>query len=926
MSGKILARMSALSLAVMLAACGGDDGSTPIVNVNTDTKDPIQNTDDSATDGNSTDGNSSDNTGGTDNSGSDGNNGDTNTPVEQPVYRLGYLTDITDPTTFVEGQILATPANPRIGNEPARLQVAVLKEATDELALNPENSVTFFSACASSSWASFTPTTVNLDTGIGYAEYTPNEQCAGQDVLYARINDDFSKLAKLVITNQPSSGSTPPSTYKVGSFDNTGTFQEGVLDATNPILTSASNGSNSTDIKLAIVDSSDAIVIDSGLNVDFTSMCLDAGRATIDTTGNTTSGQLLATYTAEGPSGECVGSDSVFALVGTDNQLRASVELTISENNLAIGSFNSADLFTPSLSSSKSALDYNTEAEPSTEIRSVIGNIDTSGNFTPLVGTETKIDFFSTCLDSGLSSIDSTGSTNSGELISTYRAQGCVGTDTIYARIAGTNIYANTSVDILPKNEQVLLLGSFDTGVFNEGQIGKSRTTDLPVGAQTRLYLSLVDSSDQTTRLSGQPLSVQLSSTCEGVDGSASPLAAANLSLHTGYAELIYTAQSCGLVDVDTVTATLTGADGLSATASTTINLDKDPVAHSLTAGQPAPNSIAPGDYDGTYEGRTSTSFIQFTLKNKDGNGTNLANKTITFRLDDPAVSGITLTPASAQTNENGIATVTVKAENGAPNSVFRVIATHENLETYSAPIAVNSRLPFEPNFSLGATNLAPDSWGKSGVTVELSVRAADEEGNRLRGNTVVNFRTGGPGQGTINPDCVLDNEGRCPVTWESLNINAKFAEITAYTHGLKADGTTGEISSTVRMLMSRSEGLQVELLPAQTPYNGGEICARVWTTSPTDGTNIVPPAGTTIEFAVEPANGAFVPESSNTQTVSVSGGNMDSSGFIGCTFFAPEEPFTESMTMTVVATTPEQAGFDNNTANDRLTIQPPTP
>src|SRR5690554_6690452 len=357
MSGKILARMSALSLAVMLAACGGDDGSTPIVNVNTDSKDPTQNTGDSTTDGSS-----SDNTGETDNSGSDSNGGDTNTPVEQPVYRLGYLTDITDPTTFVEGEILATPASPRIGNEPAKLQVAVLKETADELALTPENSVTFFSACASASWASFSPTTVNLDTGIGYAEYTPNEQCAGKDVLYARINDDFSNLAKLVITNQPSSGSIPPSTYKVGSFDNTDTFQEGVLDATNPILTNASGGSNSTDIKLAIVDSSDAIVIGSGLNVDFTSMCLDAGRATIDTTGNTTNGQLLATYTAEGPSGECVGSDSVFALVGNDNQLRASVELTITEKNLAIGSFDSAGLFTPSLSSSRTTLDYNTEA------------------------------------------------------------------------------------------------------------------------------------------------------------------------------------------------------------------------------------------------------------------------------------------------------------------------------------------------------------------------------------------------------------------------------------------------------------------------------------------------------------------------------------------------------------------------------------
>lgn len=901
MSGKFLARASALSLAVFLAACGGDDSSTPLVPIDDSDKDSTPIVD----------------------GGEDG--GDENPSEDEPAYRIGYLTNITDPTTFVEGEILATPANPTIGNEPAKLQVAILRESSDELVLNPENTVTLFSACASSGWASFAPENVSLDTGIGYSEYTPNELCTGQDVLYARINDDFTNLAKVTLTNQASSGSTPPSSYRVGSFDSTNTFQDGILDATSPVLTNASDSSNTTDLKLTIVDSTDTAVIDSGLSVEFTSMCIDAERATITTTGNTTSGNLLATYTAEGPAGECSGTDTVFALVGTDNQLRASVDLTISETNLAIGSFDTAGIFTPTLSATETNLGYSPEAESTTSVRSVIGSLDSSGSFTQFVGQEANVEFFSTCIDSGLSSIDTSGTTFSGELISTYAAQGCVGTDTLYARIAGTNKIAMVDIEIAPKVEQTLLLGRFDSGEFTDGKIGKSRTTSLPVGAQTRLYLSLVDAADQTISLTGQPLSVQFSSTCEGVNNSGSPFAATNLSMSNGYAEVLYTAQTCGSVEEDVVTATLTGADGLSAIiAQTTITLDKDGVANSLTALQPEPNSIAPGDYDGTYEGRTSTSFIQFQLKNKDGNGTNLANRTISFRLDDPAVSGITLTPTTAQTDEDGFVTVTVKAENGAPNSVFRVIATHESLETFSAPIAVNSKLPFEPNFSLSTTNMSPDSWGKDGVTVQLSLRAADDEGNRLRGNTVVNFRTGGQGQGTINPDCVLDNEGRCTVTWESLGTNAKFAEITAYTHGMRADGTTGEISSSTRMLMSRSEGLQVQLLPAQTPYNGGEVCARVWTTSPADGADIMPPNGTTLDFAVEPENGTFIPESSNAQTVSVSGNNVEDTGFLGCTFFEPETPFLESMTMTVVATTPEQEGFSNNTANDRLTVEPP--
>src|SRR5690554_8149910 len=49
------------------------------------------------------------------------------------------------------------------------------------------------------------------------------------------------------------------------------------------------------------------------------------------------------------------------------------------------------------------------------------------------------LDFFSTCIDSGLYSINSSNTTTSGELVSEYIAQGCVGEDTIYGRISGTD-------------------------------------------------------------------------------------------------------------------------------------------------------------------------------------------------------------------------------------------------------------------------------------------------------------------------------------------------------------------------------------------------------------------------------------------------------------------------------------------------------
>lgn len=916
MSGKFLARASALSLAFMLAACGGDDGSTPIVNVNTGQDNP-------STDG----GDTSPETGMDDpdsNGGSDDNGG---TPPQEPTYRIGYLTDITDPTTFVASQILATPQNPRIGNEPARLQVAILEENSDELVLGGDNTVTFFSACASSDWAAFGPTSVSLDTGIGYSEYTPDERCAGQDVLYARINDDFSDLAKVTMTNQSPTGSTPPSAYRVGAFDNSNTFQEGILGASTPLLTIGTGGSNSTDLRLAIVDSSDSPVISSGLSVEFTSMCLDAGRASVETTGATNSGQLLATYTAESTAGKCLGTDSVYALVGADNQLRASVDLSISENSLAIGSFDSAGLFVQNLASEKATLDYNIETEPNTSIRSLIGTLDSSGAFSQIIGSESNVEFFSTCIDSGLSAIETTGSTASGELVSTYKAQGCVGEDTIYGRIVGTNTIASTTIDILPKQGQELALGHFDTGTFNSGEIGKTRSTPLPFGVQTKLYLSIADA--QTgAQIKGQPLTVQLTSQCGEQANVTSPLSTNTASVSLGYIEVLYTAQSCGSLTEDLVRAELTGVEGYTATAEATIELAELP-ANSLMADLPTPNSIAPAWY--STQDRETTSTLRVQLKDNQKNG--VEGETITFTLDNPSTPDVAiLDPVDGGITANdGYAEVKIKARDGFDNVVFRVIASYTDangnlLEVYSAPIAVNSKLPHEARFSLSTSNFAPDTQNRDGEQVQLTLLAADEQGNLIRGNTVVNFYTD---QGAIAPECVIDDKGRCSVEWVSLGIDSqseaeKRATVTAYTHGRLANGNTGRIESSIQMLMSTSDSISVELTPNSIPTEpvdpndptgptqttGGPFCAESWVDILADGTRNSPPVGTTLTFKVQ--GGKLVPESSSNFTLGSSSDLLDTPySFRGCTYVEKDVTSQDPLKLTVTATPPNgQAAF----------------
>lgn len=929
MSGKFLARASALSLAILLAACGGDDGSTPIVNVNTTPPDSAGGTGGSDTGGN-TDSDPSDP--GIDNGNTDGGQ------IEEQVLRIGHLTDITDPSTFVANQIQANPSDPRIGNEAARIQVAILKEASDELALGAGNTVTFFSACASSGWATLNPTTVNLDTGVGYAEYAPDERCAGQDVLYARINDNFSNLAKVTVTNQSPTGSTPPSAYRVGTFNSSNDFQEDILGATPQVLVNGAGGANSTELHLAIVDNNDAPVISSGLSVDFTSMCLDAGRAVIETTGNTNSGQLLATYTAEGPAGTCAGTDSVYALVGTDNQLRASVDLSISESSFAIGSFDSSDLFVPYLASDKTTLDYNAEAEPSTSIRSIVGSIDNSGAFSQIIGNESNVEFFSTCIDSGLSAIETTGTTTSGELVSTYKALSCVGDDTLYARIAGTDTIASTTLTILPKLGKELALGHFDAGTFNAGVIGNTRNTPLPFGVQTKLYLSIADAQTQV-QVKGQPLTVRLTSQCGEQSNATSPLSSNTASVSLGYIEVLYTAQSCGIITEDLVRAELTGVEGFTATAETVIELADLP-ANSITAELPSPNSIAPSWY--STQDRETTSTLQVQLKDNQNNG--IEGETIMFALDNPgAVDVAVLDPVNGGlTTSDGYAEVKIKALDGFDNVVFRVIASYTDgsgnlLEVYSTPIAVNSKLPHEDRFSLSTSNYAPDTQNRDGEQVELTLLAADDQGNRIRGNTVVNFETfiGASSnpvkKGSIDPECILDNEGRCTITWESLGIDSqnaaeKYATVIAYTHGRLANGSTGRIESSVQMLMSTSDGIDVVLKDASgnatttMPSTGGEFCAESWVDILNDGTQTKnsPPVGTTLTF--EAQGGKLVPSSSGNFTLGSSGillneepspadSNVKGYSFIGCTYIEPDPTSTDPLKLTVTATPPNGQG-----------------
>ncbi|WP_286816562.1 hypothetical protein [Marinobacter sp. UBA3607] len=908
MSGKFLARASALSLAVFLAACGGDENSTPIVNVNTGQDDTTTGGGAASPDDTNTD---DTDTGGTDTD---------NNP------QAGLILGSNVSGTFVKGDISTDLTNLTVDSETTgstRIALQIVDPENDNaLATGIENTVRFFSGCLAAGWAEMDNSQITTEAGTVLATYTPLAACAGNDdVLYAKLNEDSENLAKVTFSVSPAGGTTTPGTTEVGSLDAAGTFHPGVIRVEQPALVLDASNQASTDIIVNIqTDGQPASGV--AYTAEFTSMCIDAGRASISGTNVTNSGAILATYNA---APDCLGTDNVLVFLNGDNTLKASADIIVSDTNLAIGSYDNAGLFTDSIAASKSELDYNTEAEPSTDIRSVIAKVDDTGNFIEqLTGFESSIEFFSTCLDSGLATIDSTGNTESGELISTYRAQGCVGEDTIYARIGGTDTFASTTVNIAAKEGQELALGYFDdAGTFNAGVIGNTRDTALPLGVQTKLYLSIADAVTEA-QVKGQPLTVEFTSQCgEQPGATASPLSADNASVSLGYIEILYTAQNCGSQTTDLVRAELTGVDGFTATAEATIELADLP-ANSLTAGLPEPNSIAPSWY--STEDRETTSTLRVQLKDNQNNGVD--GEVINFTLDNPgAVDVAVLEPVDGgETDSNGFAEVKIKALDGFDNVVFRVIASYTDtkgnlLEAYSAPIAVNSKLPVAGKFSISTSNFAPDTQGIDGVKVQLTVLAADEQGNRIRGNTIVNFHTD---QGSIDPECILDNDGRCTVTWESLEINSsnaaeKFATVTAYTHGsLVGDPTspepTGRIESSVQMLMSTSDLEDVQLSPATMPATGGAFCAETWVDLLGNGAKNSPPVGTQIAFEVQ--GGTLFPASSSTFTLGSSGKllneepvpadpNVEGYSFIVCTYVEPDLTSTDPLRLTVTATPP---------------------
>ncbi len=297
--------------------------------------------------------------------------------------------------------------------------------------------------------------------------------------------------------------------------------------------------------------------------------------------------------------------------------------------------------------------------------------------------------------------------------------------------------------------EANLRVGRIQGSTFIEGEIEAGATT-LPAAGSTTLSVAVVDPTD-TPVTSTVP--VQFGSGCAAI-GLAD--ISENVNTVNGIATSTYTANGC--TGTDTVTASIVGGNTQSASVVLTIATAD---VNSIAFVSAEPPSIALKGTGG--QGRSESSQVSFQVI--DNTGAPASGVDVSFSLST-TIGGLSLTNATATTNENGIATAIVLA--GNVSTSVRVTATidvnGQLLSTVSDQLVVSTGLPDQNSVSLSASILNPGGGNLDGITTSINVRMADKFNNPVPDGTVAFFTSE---FGAVVDSCQLQG-GVCSVTWTS--------------------------------------------------------------------------------------------------------------------------------------------------------------
>ena len=285
---------------------------------------------------------------------------------------------------------------------------------------------------------------------------------------------------------------------------------------------------------------------------------------------------------------------------------------------------------------------------------------------------------------------------------------------------------------------------------FQEGLIEVGLST-LSAGGTTSATVLIVDENDNLYTV---PVDVSFTSGCVGTG-----LATMDATVTTvnGSASSTYLAQGC--VGPDTITASANiGGTTYSASGSVTVQAGAVGSVEYVSA---TPDNITLQGTGGA--GRSETSVVVFRVVDVQGNP--VQGQDVTFSLNS-TVGGMSLDPASATSDNDGLVQTTVQA--GTVATVVRVTASvaagTNTYESQSDQLVVTTGIPDQDSLDLSAVILNPEGWDYSGTTVEITARMADRFNNPVPDGTAITFTTEG---GVIDGSCTTVN-GACTVTWTS--------------------------------------------------------------------------------------------------------------------------------------------------------------
>ncbi len=327
-------------------------------------------------------------------------------------------------------------------------------------------------------------------------------------------------------------------------------------------------------------------------------------------------------------------------------------------------------------------------------------------------------------------------------------AGGELGAGSVVASI----VSGETGQVLLVVGSSTVKMGSGDPFVENVADISLAQ---ISAGGTSVVSVSIID--DQGA-LFTEPVEVNFASGCTSLSTPTATLSSP-ITTSNGIATSTYLAKGCVGDDPINVTA---NAGGINLSAATSVNiLPADVGSIEFVSATPENISIL-----GTgSQGGSETSVVIFRVLDTDSNPVN--NQLVNFELNTN-VGGISISPASATTDNNGLVQTVINS--GTVATSVRVKATidgsNPQISSQSSLLVVSTGIPDQDSFSLSADILNPEAWSVEGTEVQVTARMADAFNNPVPDGTAVSFTTEG---GSIDPSCVTQN-GACTVIWRSQN------------------------------------------------------------------------------------------------------------------------------------------------------------